>query len=77
MTLRNGYSANVALTLKVGDQELALSHVGPGEVSLRELAKSIEPSNAQIVIRVDENSDVMDIYLPNGVPSNSYEVAYF
>jgi hypothetical protein len=77
MTLRNGYSAKVALTLKVGGRELALSHVGPGEVSLRDLAQRFEPSEAQLIIQVDESSEVMDIFLPNGVSSNSYEVAYF
>jgi len=77
MTFRNGYSAKVALTLKVSGQELALSHVGPNEVSLRELAGSIEPSDAQLVIQIDDSSDVMDVYLPNGIPSDAYEVAYF
>ena len=77
MTFRNGYSAKVALTLKVSGQDLALSHVGPNEVSLRELVKSFEPSHAQLIIQVDDSSDVLDVYLPNGIPSDSYEVAYF
>jgi len=77
MTFRNGYSAKVALTLKVSGRELALSHVGPNEVSLRELGVAIEPSDAQLVIQVDDSSNIMDVYLPNGIPSGSYEVAYF
>jgi hypothetical protein len=76
MTFRSGYSAKVALTLKVGDREIALSHVGPNEVSLRELCERVDPSDAQVVIQVDEISDVMDVYLPNGIPSDSHEVAY-
>ena len=77
MTFRNGYSAKVALTLKVSGRELALSHVGPNEVSLRELVEQAEPSDAQLIIQVDDSSDIMDVYLPNGIPSDSYEVAYF
>jgi hypothetical protein len=76
MTFRNGYSAKVALTLKVSGKELALSHVGPNEVSLRVLGEAVAPSDAQLIIQVDDSSDVMDVYLPNGIPSDSYEVAY-
>ena len=76
MTFRSGYSAKVALTLKVSGRELALSHVGPNEVSLRELGEAVEPSDAQLIIQVDDSSDVMDVYLPNGIPSDSHEVAY-
>ncbi len=76
MTFRNGYSAKVALTLKVSGRELALSHVGPNEISLRELGEALEPSNAQLIIQVDGSSDVLDVYLPSGIPSDSYEVTY-
>ena len=77
MTVRNGYSAKVELTLKVSGRELALSHVGPNEVSLRQFANAVEPSDAQLIIQVDDSSNVMDVYLPNGIPSDAYEVAYF
>jgi hypothetical protein len=76
MAFRNGYSAKVALTLKVGERELALSHVGPKEVSVRELVDEIPPSNAQLIIQVDDSSDVMNVYLPNGVASDSLDVVY-
>jgi hypothetical protein len=77
MTFRNGYSAKVTLTLKVCGKEMALSHVGPKEVSPREFAEAVAPSDAQLVIQVDDCSDVMDVYLPNGITSESHEVAYF
>lgn len=76
MTVRNGYSAKVALTLKVSDKALSLSHVGPNEVSLRQLSEAVEPSDAQLIIQVDDSSDVMDVYLPYGIARDSYEVAY-
>ena len=76
MTFRNGYSAKVALTLKVGGKDIALSHVGPNEVSVRDLCESMPPSNAQLLIQVDEGSDLMNVYLPNGISSDSYEVLY-
>ena len=76
MAFRNGYSAKVALTLKVGEHELALSHVGPSEVSVRDLSDEVPPSNAQLIIQVDDSSDVMDVYLPKGISADSHDVAY-
>jgi hypothetical protein len=76
MTFRNGYSAKVALTLKVNGRELEVSHVGLNEESLRAFAKAADPSDAQLVIRVDNSSNMLDVCLPNGVPSDSYEVDY-
>ncbi len=76
MSFRNGYSAKVALTLKVGERELALSHVGPSEVSVRDLSDEVPPSNAQLIVQVDDSSDVMDVYLPKGISADSHDVAY-
>jgi hypothetical protein len=76
MSFRNGYSAKVALTLKVADRDIALSHVGPGKVSVRDLCEELPPSDAELVIQVDDSSDVMNVYLPNGISKDSYEVAY-
>lgn len=76
MTFRDGYSAKVALALRVDGQELALSHVGPGEVSLREPAAAVGPSPAQLIIQVDDSSDVLNVFLPKGIPHDACEVAY-
>lgn len=76
MSFRNGYSAKVALTLKVGDQEIPLSHVGPNEVSVRELCDEVPPSDAQLIIQVDDSSDIMNVYLPQGISCDSHEIAY-
>ncbi len=77
MSSRNGYSAKVNLTLKVNEKDLALSHVAPNEVSLRDLGIAVEPTKAQLVIQVDDSCDVTDVFLPNGIQSDSHEVAYF
>jgi hypothetical protein len=76
MSFRNGYSAKVALTLKLGDRDIALSHVGPGKVSVRDLGEELPPSDAELVIQVDDSSDVMKVYLPNGISATSYDVTY-
>jgi hypothetical protein len=76
MTFRNGYSAKVALTLKVGGRDLPLSHVGPDEVSVRELCDESPPSDAQLIIQVDDSSDIMNVYLPRGISRDSHEIAY-
>jgi hypothetical protein len=77
MTSRSGYSAKVALTLKVDDQDISLSHVGPGLVRLRENCGPMPPSDAQLLIQVDEHSELMNVYLPSGISRDSREVAYF
>jgi hypothetical protein len=76
MAFRNGYSAKVALTLKLAGRDIALSHVGPGKVSVRELCEELPPSEAELVIQVDDSSDVMNVYLPNGISASSYDVTY-
>ncbi|HEY4233584.1 MAG TPA: hypothetical protein VGM76_09160 [Lacipirellulaceae bacterium] len=76
MAVRNGYSAKVALTLKVAEREIPLSHVGPGEVSVQELGEELPPSDAELVIEVDDSSEVMNVYLPNGISATSYDVTY-
>jgi len=76
MSFRNGYSAKVALTLKVGGRELPLSHVGPNEVSVRDLCDELPPSDAQLIIQVDDSSDIMNVYLPQGISRDSYEITY-
>jgi len=76
MAFRNGYSAKVALTLKVADRDIALSHVGPGKVSVRDLCEELPPSDAELVIQVDDSSDIMKVYLPNGISATSYDVTY-
>lgn len=76
MTSRSGYSAKVCLTLKVGGRDILLSHVGPNEVSVRELVNDLPPSNAELLIQVDDSRHSLEVYLPQGISSNSYEVAY-
>jgi hypothetical protein len=76
MSFRNGYSAKVALTLKIAERDIALSHVGPGKVSVQELGEDLPPSDAKLVIQVDDSSEVMNVYLPNGISATSYDVTY-
>ena len=77
MSSRSGYSAKVSLSLIVEGRTVPLSHVGPNEVSVRSLCEAVPPSNAQIVIDVDDSSKTLDVFLPNGILSDSYNVAYF
>ena len=70
------FSAQVSLSLLAGDKEFPLSHVGPWRVSVRQLGESLPPCSAQIVIQIDDRSKTLDVYLPNGISSDSYDVAY-
>jgi hypothetical protein len=76
ISFRNGYSAKVALTLKIAERDIALSHVGPGKVSVQELCEELPSSDAKLVIEVDDSSEVMNVYLPHGISATSYDVTY-
>jgi hypothetical protein len=45
-------------------------------VSVRELGDDISPSAAELLIQFDDSSHTLEVYLPQGVSGNSYEVAY-
>jgi hypothetical protein len=70
------YSPKVALTLLVGDHQLALSRVGPKDVLVRDRCEPIPPSDAQLVITIDDASKTYDIFLPNGIPAAPQRVTY-
>ena len=70
------YSPKVALALKVGDRELALSHVGPREVTVRDACEFVPPSAAELLITVDDATESYSIFLPDGIPNAPQKVAY-
>ncbi len=73
-----GYSANVDLTLLVGEMELPLCQVGPGVAMIRyELDCSLPEGDANLVIKVDEHEEQRQIYLPHGIVAGSREVKFF
>ena len=76
ITHARGYSPNVALTLVVGDRQLALSHVGPKNVTVRDRCESIPPTDAKLVITVDDDSETYNIFLPHGIPAAPQKVDY-
>jgi len=76
ITQSRGYSPQVALTLLVGDRQLALSHVGPKDVTVRDACEPIPPTDAQLVITVDDESETYNIFLPHGIPAAPQKVLY-
>jgi hypothetical protein len=77
MDSRSRYSAKVSLALIVGGKTVPLSHVGPNEISVRNLGDPIAPTYGQILIEVDKSTKTLDVFLPNGISRDSYEVAFF
>jgi hypothetical protein len=71
-----GYSAHVVLTLIVGDQKLALSHVNPSNVIVRDDCEPIPPSDAELVVEVDGRRIVRNVFLPHGIPNAPQRVSY-
>ena len=71
-----GYSADVRLTLTVGEIRLPLSHVGPKEVIVRKLAKPLPPCEGVLTIEVDDHVTTDLIYLPDGIPAQGVPVRW-
>ncbi len=71
------YSANVVLTLIVGGESYALSHLGPNEFVVRDDCSPIPAGNASIIIRVDNKRKTKRVYLPDGVSAANQPVKFF
>src|SRR6478736_558010 len=58
MSIVTPYSAEVVLSLLVGGISLALSHVGPNELLVRDECKPPPAGDAKVFIRVDDSKRV-------------------
>lgn len=76
MPAATSYSAEVDLTLRVGGVVLALSHVGPNEIIVRDACESIPAGDAKLYIRVDESRKVRNVFLPHGIPGPHVPVMF-
>lgn len=63
-----GYSANVALTLVINGLRLALSHLEPHGIVVRDNCDPIPPGEANIFLKIDGTTKRRRVYLPEGVP---------
>jgi hypothetical protein len=77
MSTDGGYSACVNLRLTIGGRQLALSHVGPGEIIVRDDCQALAPCDAQIEVTVDGRVSRKQVFLPFGIPGPSQRIAYF
>ncbi len=73
----HGHSAKVKLTLIVGDRQLPLGRVRPGEAYLREACGPIQATNGTIVVSVDGVEHHSDVFLPHGIGTDGERVVYF
>ena len=72
-----GYSTNVVLRLVIEGRTLALSHVGPSGLVVRDDCPPIPAGHGELRIEVDGATDRQDIYLPDGIPGGRTPVPYF
>ena len=70
------YSAEVVLSLLVGGVTLALSHVGPNEIIVRDACDPIPAGEAKLYIRVDESRKFRKVFLPHGIPGPHVPVMF-
>jgi hypothetical protein len=55
---------------------LALSAVGPTDVRVRDACEPIPPTNAELIISIDDEVESYGIYLPHGIPNAPQTVSY-
>jgi hypothetical protein len=70
------YSAKVVLSLLVGGVSLALSHVGPNELIVRDECEPIPSGDAKLYIRVDNSKRMRKVFLPHGIPGPHVPVMF-
>jgi hypothetical protein len=70
------YSAEVVLSLVIGGVSLALSHVGPNEIIVRDACNPIPPGEAKLYIRVDDSKKMRKVFLPHGIPGPHVPVLF-
>ena len=73
--MTNGFSAKVVLTLFVNELELALSHVGPSGLVIRDDCDPLPAQNAKLRIQIDDSVESVDVFLPDGVAGPGTKVA--
>jgi len=76
MNTRDSYSAKVVLTLIVGGTELALSHVGPSGLIVRDDCNPIPACSAKLLIQIDDALESTDIFLTHGIAGPRKRAAY-
>jgi len=72
----DSYSAKIVLTLIVGGTKLALSHVGPSGLIVRDDCNAIPACSAKLIIQIDSSVESIDIYLPHGIAGPRKRAAY-
>jgi hypothetical protein len=55
---------------------LALSHVGPNELIVRDQCEAIPSGEAKLYIRVDDSRKVRNVFLPHGIPGPHVPVMF-
>ena len=72
----SGYSARVALTLVVNGSQLALSHVGPSTIVIRDECEPTPPCSAELIIQIEDSVQTSTVFLTNGIPGPRELVEY-
>jgi hypothetical protein len=76
MIAQSGSSSRVRLTLLIDDQHLSLSHVGSKAFVVRDACDPLPPSDALLVIEVNNSADTYKVFLPSGLPGPGQLVEY-
>ena len=69
------HSAKVRLRLRVNGDDLDVAQVGPGFCVLRDL-RPHPPSDAQLIITVDDHTETHRVSLCHGIAADSREVTF-
>jgi hypothetical protein len=71
MFIEDGHSSRVSLSLLVNGVHYPLRQVCPGVVYLSKFSNAVPPGDALIVIGIDGEEKVLDVYLPDGISESN------
>lgn len=72
---KQAHSAKVRLRLLVNGDDLEVAQVGPDSCVLRD-PRPHPPSDAQLIITVDGESETYNVFLCDGISADSGEVRF-
>jgi hypothetical protein len=76
ITSATGYSANVALHLRINGDQLPIAQVGPGSFILREACTIPPATEAELIVKIDDYEQRLQVVLVEGATADNKAVKF-
>lgn len=71
-----GYSAEVRLSLRLGDRRMSVAQLCPNKFNLRTAGEEVSPTQAELLVEIDGVETAKRIFLTNGIKPTDRWVAF-